>query len=218
MRFKLITALVASAGVTGIVGLTSCGKKEPVASEVNEVEKTKPVETPVIPEPVIKEKDDPDKDTEPEVVETDNKEPSKMEKLLSGKTVYIKDNTAVRSDSKKGVKQYFLLYTGSWCATTKKNLPKIKQFYHDHIKDVPHREFILVSNDDTSAVIKWAIQENFEWPMLLKEELSQIDFLNSEAENYGFYFPAYSDKGESLNCVTLDDCLKLISAGGPQLN
>ena len=100
-----------------------------------------------------------------------------MEQLLKGKTVYIKDGEAVRSDCKKDVKQFFFFYTGKWCVTTKKNLPKIKQFYNDHFKDVPNREFILVSNDDPGKVIKWAIDEKFEWPLLLKEELSQIEFL-----------------------------------------
>ena len=188
----------------------SCSDERPVTKI------TKPIITDEIPEvkvepaPVFVIEEEAELEKKEQVEVKVERELSKMEKMLQSRTVYIAGGEAVRVNIDRGVEHYICYFTGEWSGKCKENLPVVKQFYADYVKNNPKVELIMVSADEPKWLIKWGSEEKFEWPLIFGESLSVLPSLLSIAERYAYYFVMFDKDGNQLQTVTLEDCIELL--------
>jgi len=194
--------------------LLSCSEEKsvrtintPIITEETEFKDDPKLNRKVKIEPEPEPEPEPIKDVELEVVE----KPSKMAEKLTGKTSYVYDHGAILRNINKTPKHYIFYFSGEWSGKCRENLPILKKFYTEQIKENVHIELIMVSSDDPQWLTKWGQDEGFEWPLIMGKALHELPVLKFNAERYAYYFMIMDDEGQLLEKGSLDDCMLVLA-------
>ncbi len=189
-----------------LAALHSCSNDKPVqritaAIEVDaEADKVKEVLIPEVgPEPNPKE-------LEPEVVQKPT-EASTMEKWLKGGVVYQENGQVVQKDITKGPRFYVMYITAEWSNACKGNVSHLKKIYKNDWQVSKDVELVMVSSDDAKWVMKWAGEEQLEWPVLLGDAIKKIPNLYDLSQRYVGYYLLFDKDGKQYQTVNLEDCI-----------
>jgi len=188
--------------ILSLLVFQSCGEKESISSITKPiVVSTEEIEEEVVEEP------------EPEPLEIVNiPEPeakpaplSFMENALLDRTIFV-NGEQIRHQSIEGKPDYYVVFlTAAWSAKCKENIGEIKRLYEEHIVTNPQIEFLMVSVDSESQwVHKWAVEEKFPWPMLMKDQLDGISEIKEMGDLYAHVFALFDKEGNNMKALTLE--------------
>ena len=80
-----------------------------------------------------------------------------------------------KRDGKLNPKHFILYFSASWCGPCCRNAPHSVEAYNRVVKDNPDVEVIMCNLDQNlDAAQKWAAANNMPWPILLKEDLTEL--------------------------------------------
>lgn len=135
---------------------------------------------------------------------------SRMERLLVNRCHYVTG----RGLTTAGVKQnptYFILYlTAEWSAPCKKNIKALKKVYQEEIALLPEIELLMLSIDtDSSWMKRWAVEADFDWPIVMRENKRKIAPLRHLEETTVPLFILFNTEGKEIDVdsYTLQSCL-----------
>lgn len=195
--------------------VVSCSKEKP------ETKVSQPVE---IPEQILPIEEKQETEVEKEFVaalEVDPvepaevKEPSLMEKSLTGQCYYVIDENVIKKNMTKQPKKFILYLTAEWSGICRDNISEIKQIYAEKINPHADIEMLLVSIDtDSSWMKKWARQEKFPWPMIMHDQKSAIGPLRDLDDKTAPLFLLVDQEGREIDVesYTLEACLQTAMA------
>lgn len=94
---------------------------------------------------------------------------------MKGKTYMLEDGKLKKKDGKLNPKYFILYFSASWCGPCCQNAPHSVEAYNKVVKDNPDVEVIMCNQDDTlEAAEKWAVAHNMPWPILLRQDLTEL--------------------------------------------
>ena len=94
---------------------------------------------------------------------------------MKGKTYMLENGKLKKRDGKLNPKHFILYFSASWCGPCCRNAPHSVEAYNRVVKDNPDVEVIMCNLDQNlDAAQKWAAANNMPWPILLKEDLTEL--------------------------------------------
>lgn len=94
---------------------------------------------------------------------------------MKGKTYMLDNGKLKRKDGKLNPKHFILYFSASWCGPCCRNAPHSVEAYNKAVKDNPDVEVIMCNLDQNlEAAQKWAAANNMPWPILLKQDLTEL--------------------------------------------
>lgn len=94
---------------------------------------------------------------------------------MKGRTYMLEDGKLKKKDGKLNAKYFILYFSASWCPPCRRNAPHSVEAYNKVVKDNPDVEVIMCNMDQNmEAARKWAAENNMPWPILLKEDLTEM--------------------------------------------
>ena len=94
---------------------------------------------------------------------------------MKGKTYMLENGKLKKRDGKLNPKHFILYFSASWCGPCCRNAPLSVEAYNRVVKDNPDVEVIMCNLDQNlDAAQKWAAANNMPWPILLKEDLTEL--------------------------------------------
>jgi thiol-disulfide isomerase/thioredoxin len=94
---------------------------------------------------------------------------------MKGKTYMLENGKLKKRDGKLNPKHFILYFSASWCGPCCRNAPHSVEAYDRVVKDNPDVEVIMCNLDQNlDAAQKWAAANNMPWPILLKEDLTEL--------------------------------------------
>lgn len=94
---------------------------------------------------------------------------------MKGKTYMLENGKLKKKDGRLNPKHFILYFSASWCGPCCRNAPHSVEAYNKAVKDNPDVEVVMCNLDQNlEAAQKWAVANNMPWPILLKQDLTQL--------------------------------------------
>lgn len=94
---------------------------------------------------------------------------------MKGKTYMLENGKLEKKDGKLNPGHFILYFSASWCGPCCRNAPHSVEAYNKAVKDNPDVEVIMCNLDQNlEAAQKWAAANNMPWPILLRQDLTEL--------------------------------------------